>query len=128
MTAMPCCTAQRSTTWAGLIPRAAAMPVTTADWVTWCPPPSGDQACGSTPAWVSQPTMASRGSAGDSSIWSTAGVTPVASISAATWAGLKLDTPTDRISPSAASSSMAWYDSTYRPSRGSGQWIRYRSR
>jgi len=43
------------------------------------------------------------------------------------WAGVKLDTPTERTSPSCRSSSIVRHVSTYRPTDGFGQWMRYRS-
>ena len=64
---------------------------------------------------------------GCSSIWLTAGVTPVSPMMRSRWSWLKFETPIDLIRPAFLSSISVFHASTYLSWLGSGQWIRNRS-
>src|SRR5699024_5653935 len=97
----------------------------------WSPspsrPPSGPQ------AWVTMPcsrwkaTASARGSAGESWIWLTSGVTPVASISSCSCSGRKFETPMCSARPSSLRSIRVRQVSRARPREGFGQWISTRA-
>ena len=64
---------------------------------------------------------------GCSSIWLTAGVTPVSPMIRSRWSWLKLETPIELMRPACLSSTSVFHASTYLSWLGTGQWIRNRS-
>jgi hypothetical protein len=124
MTTSPFWMCQRSTTWAGVRPYLAATSPTTGSPST---PMIGDHDSVTMPCASSNARCSRRWMAGEIWIWLMAGTTSVSASNVSRWAGVKLETPIERTSPSACNFSKVRQVETNSPRAGSGQWISSRS-